>query len=179
VGNHKIEHHRVDGNYVVASESPRPWVKQLNLLVGYTYFFNPLRFLLALVYSKSRIARMDSEMLPEQELANFSPWKRVRRRWYLKTRAHVVDAGVQLLGMAGLMRTYRRTLVWAWHLFRGNIQRAERAPCSPIPMRDPLGRPASHALPGTRLPIAPGEPIPRTFSIQPPAPAAERREEAA
>jgi radical SAM superfamily enzyme YgiQ (UPF0313 family) len=179
VGDEKIEHHRVDGNYVVASESPRPWVKQLNLLVGYTYFFNPLRFLLALGYSKSRIPRMDAEMLPEEELTSFSPWKRVRRRWYLKTRAHLVDAGVQALGMVGLVRTYRQTLVWAWHLFRGKIQRADRAPCSPIPMRDPLGRPASHALPGTQLPIARGEFIPQTFSIQPPAPTAEWREEAA
>ena len=38
-----VEPHLVDGNYVVASKHPRPWLKQLNLLAGYTYFFNPLR----------------------------------------------------------------------------------------------------------------------------------------
>ena len=38
-----VEPHIVDGNYVVASKHPRPWLKQLNLLAGYTYFFNPLR----------------------------------------------------------------------------------------------------------------------------------------
>ena len=44
----QLEPHIVDGNYVVASKHPRPWIKQLNLLAGYTYFFNPIRFLVAL-----------------------------------------------------------------------------------------------------------------------------------
>jgi radical SAM superfamily enzyme YgiQ (UPF0313 family) len=166
VGDQTIAHHRVDGNYVVASESPRPWLKQLNLLIGYTYFFNPLRMMWALVHSKSRIPLMDAEMLPEHELARMSPWKRIRRRWYLKTRAHLVDAGVQALGMAGLVRTYQKTLVWAWHLSKGKIERAEKAPCSPIPMRNPAGGPASHALPGTQLPVLATASDAKTYSIE-------------
>jgi radical SAM superfamily enzyme YgiQ (UPF0313 family) len=166
VGQEKIEPHRVDGNYVVASETPRPWLKQLNLLIGYTYFFNPLRFALALVRSKSRIPMMESEMLPRHELADWSPFRRRRRRWYLTARAHLVDAGVQLLGMAGLLRTYRHTLVWAWRLAFGKIKRATQAPCSPLPMRNPQGGPANHALPGTRLAITTPESAPRTFAIE-------------
>ena len=34
--------HMYDGNYVVASKHPRPWRKQLNLLLGYLYFYNPV-----------------------------------------------------------------------------------------------------------------------------------------
>ena len=52
-----IAPHIVDGNYVVASKHPRPWIKQLNLLAAYAYFFNPLRMLLALVWSLSRLPR--------------------------------------------------------------------------------------------------------------------------
>jgi hypothetical protein len=138
-----------DGNYVVASNHHRPWVKQLNLLAGYTYFFNPLRLLIALVFSKSRIPFADAETRPPEEIQRYSRWKRFRRWTYRKLRAHLIDAGAQLFGMCGLFLTYRRTLGWAWHLLRGNIQRCTEAPASRIPMRSPDGGPASHAIPGT------------------------------
>jgi radical SAM superfamily enzyme YgiQ (UPF0313 family) len=143
--------HIVDGNYVVASKSPRPWIKQLNLLLGYTYFFNPLRMLGAMVWSKSNIPYADLERRPADEIARYSAWRKFRRRVYLQLRARLIDAGVQALAMTGLFHTYRRTLRWAWHLFRGGIERCEQPPVSELPMRDPHGNPASHALPGTRL----------------------------
>ncbi|MHC4398218.1 MAG: B12-binding domain-containing radical SAM protein [Planctomycetota bacterium] len=146
-----VEPHVVDGNYVVASQAPRPWIKQLNLLAGYTYFFNPIRLLIALVRSKSSVPFADAETRPPEEVQRYSRWKRLRRRMFLKVRSHLVDAGVQLFGMYGLFHTYRRTLGWAWHLFRGGIQRYTEAPASRIPMRNPNGGPASHALPGTPL----------------------------
>jgi hypothetical protein len=31
-----------DGNHVIASTHRRPWRKQLNLLAGYLYFYNPV-----------------------------------------------------------------------------------------------------------------------------------------
>ena len=52
-GDVTVEPHIMDGNYVVASNHARPWVKQINLLVAYTYFFNPIRLLGALMFSKS------------------------------------------------------------------------------------------------------------------------------
>lgn len=143
-----IEPHIVDGNYVVASAAPRPWTRQLNLLAAYTYFFNPLRLLVSLVRSKSAIPFANSETRPQQEVADYSRWRQLRRRVYLEVRAQLIDAGVQAFGMYGLFHTYRRTLKWAWHLFRGKIQRHWQAPASPIPMRSPNGGPASHALPG-------------------------------
>jgi len=144
-----VQPHIVDGNYVVASQHPRPWLKQLNLLAGYTYFFNPLRFLAALVRSHSAIPLADLETRTPEEVARYSTWKRFRRRLYLKARAHLIDAGVQLFGMYGLMHTYRRTLGWAGQLFRGGIRRYDRVPVSRLRLRSPDGGPASHALPGT------------------------------
>jgi hypothetical protein len=144
-----IEPYIVDGNYVVATKLPRPWIKQLNLLAAYTYFFNPIRLLVALVRSKSAIPFADAETRPREEVQRYSRWKKFRRWVYLKTRARLIDAGVQVFGMYGLFHTYRRTLGWAWHLLRGKIQRYSEPPASRIPMRDAHGGPASHALPGT------------------------------
>jgi len=39
----RVEARMFDGNYVVASQHPKPWRKQLNILVAYVYFYNPLR----------------------------------------------------------------------------------------------------------------------------------------
>jgi len=144
-----IEPYLVDGNYVVASRNPRPSIQQLKLLAGYTYFFNPLRLLLALVRSKSAIPFAATETRPSEEIQRYSRWARLRRRIYLKTRSHLIDAGIQLLGMVGLFHTYRRTLSWAWRLIGAEIQRHTEVPASSLPMRSSAGGPASHALPGT------------------------------
>jgi hypothetical protein len=144
-----IARHTHDGGYVVASKHPRPWLKQLNLLLGYTYFFNPLRLVIALVWSKSSLPLSDVETRPAAEVDQYSRWKKFKRRWSLRMKAHFTDAGLQILGMSALLLTYRRTLPWAWKLFRGQVEAAAEAPRSRIPMRTPQGEPASHALPGT------------------------------
>jgi radical SAM superfamily enzyme YgiQ (UPF0313 family) len=151
VNGQPIAPHIVDGNYVVASKHPRPWIKQLNLLAAYAYFFNPLRMLLALVWSLSRIPLADAETRPAEEVARYTALGKLTRKIFLKTRAHLIDAVVQALGMCGLFHTCRRTLVWAWHLSRGNIQHSTHAPASRLAMRSPGGGSASHALPGTPL----------------------------
>jgi radical SAM superfamily enzyme YgiQ (UPF0313 family) len=148
-----IEPHISDGNYVVASEHKRPWVKQVNLLLAYTYFFNPLRALSTLIWSKSDIPHVGEDRRTPEDLARLSWWKKVRRKIELKARARLTDTAFQLIGIAGLMYTYRRTIVWAWHLFRGKIERQLESPASPIPMRAPDGSPAAHALPGTKLAV--------------------------
>ena len=157
VNGQPIAPHIVDGNYVVASKHPRPWLKQLNLLAAYAYFFNPLRLLLALVWSLSRLPLADAETRPAEEVAQYSPLRKVGRKLFLRARAHLLDAAVQALGMLGLFHTCRRTLKWAWHLARGNIQHSSRTPASRLPMRSPDGRPASHALPGTPLAVLPAQ----------------------
>ena len=35
----------LDANYVFASRHPRPWTRQLNIMLAYLFFYNPLRLL--------------------------------------------------------------------------------------------------------------------------------------
>ncbi len=53
VAGRRVEPHMVDGNYVVASRHPKPWRKQLNIMCAYLYFYNPVRWLIALVRPKT------------------------------------------------------------------------------------------------------------------------------
>lgn len=62
VGKRRVEPHMIDGNYVTASEHKKPWRKQFNILAAYLYFYNPLRFLIALVRPKSSLYLVDSGM---------------------------------------------------------------------------------------------------------------------
>jgi radical SAM superfamily enzyme YgiQ (UPF0313 family) len=55
-----VEPYMLDANYVVASEHLQPWRKQLNLMAAYLYFYNPLRFLLAIVRPKSKLYFADA-----------------------------------------------------------------------------------------------------------------------
>jgi len=110
----EIEPHMHDANYVVASAEPRPWRKQGNMLVAYMFFYNPLRFLKAIVFPKSRL--------------------------------YLADLLCQVLGMFGLLHTFRRTVPWIWHLWRGPIVRCTKPPVSRVPIRSPDMTRASHAL---------------------------------
>jgi radical SAM superfamily enzyme YgiQ (UPF0313 family) len=56
VGGKEVRPHMYDGNYVIASEHARPWRKQLNILIGYMYFYNPIWFLKALLGRKNKLS---------------------------------------------------------------------------------------------------------------------------
>ena len=145
-----VEPAQTNGMYVIASRNPRPWVKQLSLLAAYVYFFNPLRLLLALVRSKSQIPLAAAETWPPPGVPDKRPkLKKLTRKLTRKLRAHLGDAAVQLFGMLGILLSLRRTMGWAFRLMFARIERHRKAPASPIPMRNPCGGPASHALPGT------------------------------
>lgn len=60
VGGRDVEPHMTDANYVIASGEAKPWKKQLNLMLAYAFFYNPLRFLKALVFPKSRLYLADA-----------------------------------------------------------------------------------------------------------------------
>ena len=62
VAGRRVESHMMDANYVVASEHKQPWKKQLNIMAAYLYFYNPLRFLFALVRPKSKLYLADALM---------------------------------------------------------------------------------------------------------------------
>jgi len=59
-GGREVEPYMGDANYVIASGEARPWRKQLNLLLAYGFFYNPLRFLKAIVFPKSRLYLADA-----------------------------------------------------------------------------------------------------------------------
>jgi radical SAM superfamily enzyme YgiQ (UPF0313 family) len=61
-GGRSVEPHMLDANYVVASDHPQPWRKQLNIMTAYLYFYNPLRFLTALIWPKSKLYFADAFM---------------------------------------------------------------------------------------------------------------------
>lgn len=83
VGGRKVEEYMLGGGYVIASHHRKPWRKQLNMFVGYAYFYNPLRLLLALVKPKSRLYFMDAVW---QVLGMWGLLQTVRRTigWNLK-----------------------------------------------------------------------------------------------
>ena len=145
------------GMHVIASRHPRPWIKQLNLLAAYTYFFNPLRLLFALICPKSRIPLADAETWPPAVAGEQRSRKDFKRWLTRKLRAHLADAAIQAFGIWGLLHTFRRTLGWTYHLMRGKIERHTTAPASHIPMRSPDGTTAQHALPSVTLAITPME----------------------
>ncbi len=60
VAGRPVEPHMMDANYVVASEHKQPWKKQINIMVAYLYFYNPARFLYALVRPKSKLYLADA-----------------------------------------------------------------------------------------------------------------------
>ena len=120
-GGRRVLPHMYDGNYVVASSHKRPWRKQLNLLAGYLYFYNPLRLAVLLMRKKTKVSHK--------------------------------AAGMQVVGMLGLIQTIRRTSGWALRLMFGRIERLAGPPISPIPLRGTNGVRACRAtldVPSTR-----------------------------
>ncbi|HZZ44855.1 MAG TPA: radical SAM protein [Tepidisphaeraceae bacterium] len=103
VGGRKVGPYMYDGNHVVASSLARPWRKQLNLLTGYLYFYNPWWLAVNLL----------------------------RRN----TAVGIKPAGMQFVGMMGVVQTIRRTAGWAVRLAFGKIERQSGPPVSAIPIR--------------------------------------------
>ncbi len=52
VGGRRVERWMHDGNYVIASHAKRPWAKQLNILLAYFSFYNPLNLARAIANRK-------------------------------------------------------------------------------------------------------------------------------
>ena len=114
VAGRSVLNYMYDGNHVIASQHRYPWRKQLNLLAGYMYFYNPVWLIVALIRSRTKVS-----MKP---------------------------AGMQIVGMLGLIQTIRRTSGWAVRLRLGRIKRMAQPPESPIPMRSITGEIAPHDL---------------------------------
>ncbi len=105
VGGRRVLPHMYDGNYVIASNHKRPWVKQLNILIGYASFYNPIRLVGCLVGKQTKVSQK--------------------------------AAGMQIVGMLGLIQTIRRTATWAVRLMFARIERLSQAPQSAVPISAP------------------------------------------
>ncbi len=55
VAGRRVMPYMLDGNYVVASKHLNPWRKQFNVLIGYSYFYNPLWLLMAVLRSRGKL----------------------------------------------------------------------------------------------------------------------------
>jgi hypothetical protein len=62
VGGKPVLPHMYDGNYVVASKHKHPWQKQLTMLAGYLYFYNPVWLVVALVRGRSKVSTKPAGM---------------------------------------------------------------------------------------------------------------------
>jgi len=62
VGRKVVPRHMHDGNYVVASNHKRPWQKQLTMLAGYLYFYNPAWLIVALIRDKTPVSKKPAYM---------------------------------------------------------------------------------------------------------------------
>jgi radical SAM superfamily enzyme YgiQ (UPF0313 family) len=62
VGGKAVRPYMCDGNYVVASGHRRPWRKQLTMLAGYLYFYNPVWLVVALIRHKTPVSRKPAHL---------------------------------------------------------------------------------------------------------------------
>lgn len=76
VAGRRVEQYMLDANYVVASNHAQPWRKQFNIMAVYLYFYNPLRFLIALIRPKSKLYLADAGM---QVLGMYGVTQTIRR----------------------------------------------------------------------------------------------------
>ena len=108
-----------DRNYVIASEHGRPWHKQINLLLAYLAFYNPITCL-------SKIPPVVKTALEfKNKLDEGRPWQN-----RLKVSPEFLELSNQIVGFIGLVKTARRTLGWAARLAVGTIVRYENPPSS-------------------------------------------------
>lgn len=59
VGRMPVGEWQIDGNHVVATNSPSPWTVQMRLLAGYAAFYNPLNLLMGLIKPRRRLFLAD------------------------------------------------------------------------------------------------------------------------
>ena len=114
VGGRPVEAYMYDGNHVIASHLAKPWKKQVNLLLAYLYFYNPVWFVLAVL--------------------RFRPRNKLGHR----------PALLQVFGMLGLLHTIRRSAGWGVRLAFRKIERFAAPPGMPMPMHAVDGGPAAH-----------------------------------
>lgn len=114
VAGRTVKPHMHDGNYVIASEHKRPWIKQVNLWLSYLAFYNPWSLLRIIMRPRN------TDPLRDRRVA------------------------LQIVGMLGVTQNIRRTGPWMLRLMTGRFKRSTVRPASAIAMRNPAGGPSEH-----------------------------------
>ena len=83
VGGRRVLPHMYDGNYVVASNHKQPWRKQLNILIGYASFYNPVRLAVMLLSRKTKVSHKAAGMQVVGMLGLFHTFRRTSS-WALR-----------------------------------------------------------------------------------------------
>jgi hypothetical protein len=139
----------LDANYVVASEHPHPWGKQLNIMAAYLYFYNPLRFLLALVRPKSRLYLADALA---QLIGMWGLTRTIRRtfgwaicllRGDIRRRTGVPNSPLPMCGIGGQPASHALPVV----------STGDRLPREHVPGEREPARAAGAAPPASALPL--------------------------
>ena len=102
----------------MASRAKHPWLRQLNVLIAYTWFYNPVRLMWALVASKSR------------------------RGWFVDAAFQAWGMAGLLRNYARSPRW-----MWHLFRGGRHPVRSSEVPRSPVPLRAPDGSFAAHDLP--------------------------------
>jgi radical SAM superfamily enzyme YgiQ (UPF0313 family) len=140
-GRRRVRPHMYDGNYVIASEHRRPWRKQLNLLLGYLYFYNPLWLAVALKRRKTKVGMKPAYM---QIVGMFGLTHSIRRTfgWALRLMFARIERLTSPPGSAVPMRSVSGAGTEADHapvtvtispsVRRGTAGRSERKVALPV-----------------------------------------------
>lgn len=82
VGGQPIEQYQYDGNHCLATNDPHPWRRQMNIIVSYASFYNPLNLLLAL----PRLDKVWADRIMFQLLGMVGLAKSIlrSRKWFMR-----------------------------------------------------------------------------------------------
>lgn len=88
----RVEQHMMDANYVVASTADKPWRKQLNMLLAYAWFYNPLQLIKSVVWPRDRHFYLDTLM---QCIGTYGLIQTIRRTlgWAIRLRLGPIIRG--------------------------------------------------------------------------------------
>jgi radical SAM superfamily enzyme YgiQ (UPF0313 family) len=102
-GGRRVLPHMHDGNYVIASSHKRPWRKQVNLLLGYIYFYNPIWLVVLLLRKRNKVSHKSAAM---QIIGMMGLAQTIRRTfgWVLRLMAGRIERLHQPPGSALPMR---------------------------------------------------------------------------
>jgi radical SAM superfamily enzyme YgiQ (UPF0313 family) len=82
-GGRRVDPHMYDGNHVIASAHARPWRKQLNMVIGYLYFYNVV-WLLANVLRRRTPVKMRPAYMQLVGIVGLIPTIRRTSGWALR-----------------------------------------------------------------------------------------------